>query len=64
MDMLDPTLAPEEQRQAQPVNEASAEAAAIPAEQAVEPQPEAELEVEEIMSEGEELAEAEAADTP
>ena len=30
MDMLDPTLTPEEQRQAQPVNEAPAEAAAIP----------------------------------
>ncbi len=63
MDMLDPTLTPEEQRQDQSVNEAPAEAAAIPAEEAAAPQPEAEFEVEEIMTEGEELAEADTADT-
>lgn len=64
MDMLDPNLTPEKEVQTPEVTEAAAEAPATPAESAAEPQPEAEVEAEEIMTEGEDLAEAEAADTP
>lgn len=64
MDMLDPTLTPQEEAQDMTVNDAVAEVPATPAPEAATPQPEAEVEVEDIMTEGEELAEAEKAETP